>query len=476
MLLLLREVPGSEALECIATLAAGYDGVDRFYLEALGIACRGREGEVFRLLEKSWGEKWSSRAGRIIWELHPAEAGPYLEKLLLSAGTAEADRREILLTLAEIEGESGALALARVLSSGAPAPLRVEAAGLIADRLAGRWKFLRGREELRKGAETLQGPELLLSGLRLISAGRIRELEGRLETSASDEKAEAGIRTAAIQGLAEVDDPKQVPRLLAISRSAPPPLAAEAVSALARMNGSGAVEALREILLETDSTDLRTHAVKSLGGTKSGALLLLRMAGENELPEAARSLAATVVNSSVYEDVRLLAGKVLPRPRTEGGRDLPPVPELLKLGGDAGRGKKVFFEEKKGNCSRCHRLEKRGGDVGPDLSAIGVKLGREALLEAILSPSASVSHEFRVWILKTRSAGFASGIIAGETEEGVTLRDANDRKTSFKVSDILERKPSDTSLMPEGLVGSMTPADLMDLVEFLSKQRADAAK
>ena len=45
-----------------------------------------------------------------------------------------------------------------------------------------------------------------------------------------------------------------------------------------------------------------------------------------------------------------------------------------------------------------------------------------------------------------------------------------------KVSDVLERKPSDTSLMPEGLVGSMTPGDLMDLVEFLSKQKADAGK
>ncbi len=264
--------------------------------------------------------------------------------------------------------------------------------------------------------------------------------------------------------------------LLSIARSGGQPLGTEAVSGLARMSGSGPVEALREILLESESADVRSKVVKSLGGTKSGALLLLRMAGENELPDAARSLAATVVHSSVYEDVRLLAGKVLPCPRAEGGKDLPPVPELLKLEGDVARGRKVFFDEKRGNCSRCHRLREKGGEVGPDLSAIGVKLGREALLEAILSPSASISHEFRVWVLKTRSAGFASGIIAGETEEKVTLRDANDRKTSFKAADVLERKPSDVSLMPEGLVGSMTPADLMDLVEFLSKQKADAAK
>ena len=42
---------------------------------------------------------------------------------------------------------------------------------------------------------------------------------------------------------------------------------------------------------------------------------------------------------------------------------------------------------------------------GPDLSGVGGKLGKDALLDAILNPSAGIAPEYYVWILDTRSQG-----------------------------------------------------------------------
>jgi putative heme-binding domain-containing protein len=252
------------------------------------------------------------------------------------------------------------------------------------------------------------------------------------------------------------------------------PVAEEAIAALGAMSNGPAQDALRAFLSFTETPALRSAAIKALGATKSGATLLLVMAQEGTLPESTEALATTVVHSSAYEDVRLLANKVLPRPKEKGGKDVPPVAELLAAKGDAGRGRQAFFSEEKGNCGRCHRAGKRGSDVGPDLSAIGVKFGREGLFESILSPSAAISHEYKVWIVRTRSVGLVTGYIAEETPEGLTLRDANGKVLKFEKDDVLGRTPSEVSLMPEGLVGAMTALDLVDIVEFLAGQKPAA--
>jgi putative heme-binding domain-containing protein len=180
------------------------------------------------------------------------------------------------------------------------------------------------------------------------------------------------------------------------------------------------------------------------------------MAKEGDLPDSAKSLATTVVHSSAYEDVRLLAEKILPRPTTGAGKALPPLADLVARKGEPSRGRAVFQDEGKGNCARCHRIRGKGSDVGPDLSAIGTKLGRQGLFEAILSPSAAIAHEYRPWILETRSAGFVTGYIVDETPEKVSIRDANGKSFGFAKDDVLGRTGSDISLMPEGLTGTMT--------------------
>jgi len=158
--------------------------------------------------------------------------------------------------------------------------------------------------------------------------------------------------------------------------------------------------------------------------------------------------------------------------RSAGGeklnaKQLPPAAELLALKGDAARGREVYFRSK-ADCARCHKLKGEGGDIGPDMSVIGTKMGKEGLLTSILRPNDAIQNEFAQWIVKTSSKGLVSGILVEETPERLSLKDGEGRRIDIPVSDIEARKKSEVSPMPEALVNELTRQDLADLLEFLS--------
>ena len=106
--------------------------------------------------------------------------------------------------------------------------------------------------------------------------------------------------------------------------------------------------------------------------------------------------------SSPDEAIRTAAGKAPVAARGAGGEPLPPVAELVKRSGDAGRGKELFFGI--GTCVKCHKVKGEGKEVGPDLSEIGTKLSKEALYVSILDPSAGVSFNYETWLVRTTTA------------------------------------------------------------------------
>jgi len=106
--------------------------------------------------------------------------------------------------------------------------------------------------------------------------------------------------------------------------------------------------------------------------------------------------------------------------------------------------------------------------TGPDLSAIGGKLGKDALLDAILNPSAGIAPEYYVWILDTRSQGQVIGILAEDTPQRVVVRNENGDEIRLKPADIKARRRSQLSMMPEDLVHQMTERQLVDLLAYLT--------
>lgn len=157
--------------------------------------------------------------------------------------------------------------------------------------------------------------------------------------------------------------------------------------------------------------------------------------------------------------------------KSKDGTLLPPMGKLAKLHGDVSDGEAVFKNTSAANCVRCHQIGSYGNMVGPPLTAIGAKLSKPQLYEAILYPSAAIEMGYETWSVKTKEGDVLSGIKVEDTPSHVTLKDADAKLHDIPTSKIEKMVKQPISLMPEGLNEAMTQQDLVNLVEFLSKQK-----
>lgn len=116
----------------------------------------------------------------------------------------------------------------------------------------------------------------------------------------------------------------------------------------------------------------------------------------------------------------------------------------------------------------CHRVQGNGQWIGPDLSTIGVKYGKEELIRSILSPSAAIGYSFRSVVVGLNDGRIVTGLPVEETADKLVLKTAEGQRVSIPVRSIEERRTSDVSLMPEGLAQAMTDDELVDLLAYLT--------
>lgn len=144
----------------------------------------------------------------------------------------------------------------------------------------------------------------------------------------------------------------------------------------------------------------------------------------------------------------------------------------LTHAGDAMRGRALFFDETRTKCVVCHKLDGRGGDAGPELSAIGGKFDRPHLIESLLEPSRQIVEGFRATVVALRSGRVLTGIVKERSDSRLTLVDVDGQKQVINLADIDEQHDSAVSLMPVGLQKSLTTGQFADLIAFLESCRA----
>ncbi len=96
----LRDVPFEQCKEALKALVRGYDGRDRYYLTALGIAADKKEEQLFEMLKPSLPADpaaWDQKTANLIWELHPASAIELLQRRA-ETQTLTADARKQAIT------------------------------------------------------------------------------------------------------------------------------------------------------------------------------------------------------------------------------------------------------------------------------------------------------------------------------------------------------------------------------------------
>ncbi|MEM1069330.1 MAG: L-sorbosone dehydrogenase, partial [Planctomycetota bacterium] len=133
--------------------------------------------------------------------------------------------------------------------------------------------------------------------------------------------------------------------------------------------------------------------------------------------------------------------------------------------GDAQRGQAIYRREKL-QCIQCHAIGVGGGLVGPNLISIGGSSQADYILESLLNPSAKLKEGYTTLSVLTVDGDVANGIAMSRTEQIVRLRLATGKEMELSVDDIEQEKPG-KSLMPDGLLDSLTKAELVDLTTFL---------
>jgi putative heme-binding domain-containing protein len=138
--------------------------------------------------------------------------------------------------------------------------------------------------------------------------------------------------------------------------------------------------------------------------------------------------------------------------------------ESLSLKGDVSRGQTVYRRE----CLNCHKLRGEGHEVGPSLETVQHRSPQEILIH-VLDPNREVSPNFLEYVIRLADGRVLTGLIAGETDAGLTLRRAQNQEDNILRSEIEEIASSGKSLMPEGLEQKITPQDMADLIAYLKK-------
>ena len=110
------------------------------------------------------------------------------------------------------------------------------------------------------------------------------------------------------------------------------------------------------------------------------------------------------------------------------------------------------------------------GAVGPDLSAAGGKFSAYDLLEAIIDPGKEISDQYGATNFKMKDGSVISGRIMNLSEDRYQVNTDMmnpSSNTLVDVNDLVSIEPSRISMMPAGLINTMSKDDVFDLLAYL---------
>ncbi|HEY2251442.1 MAG TPA: HEAT repeat domain-containing protein, partial [Planctomycetaceae bacterium] len=147
------------------------------------------------------------------------------------------------------------------------------------------------------------------------------------------------------------------------------------------------------------------------------------------------------------------------------------VQAALSRTGDPERGRKLFFDVAKSQCSKCHRIGDLGERIGPELTGIGDRFSRIHIVESILEPSRTVTPGYQTIAVALRSGRVLAGVKIAETDRSLTIGDNQGQKHELAKTEIEEQTAQSQSTMPDGLMKQITPGEFVDLIAFLTSRK-----
>lgn len=224
------------------------------------------------------------------------------------------------------------------------------------------------------------------------------------------------------------------------------------------------------------SPDLRRAAIETLATRKRYASSLVAalkagsLAKEFIPPHVARSLNGILGKefTDVYGEIKELAQdreKLLAKYKKLLNRE-------ALAAGNAGRGRAVYEK----TCAACHLLYGAGGKIGPDLTGSN-RANLDYLLLNSVDPSYDVPEGYRMVIILTVDDRVINGVIAEEDDSRIILKTVEQPELIVSKQDIVSRRVSPKSMMPEGQFETLKSQEIIDLVKYLqTKEQVEVVK
>ena len=331
---------------------------------------------------------------------------------------------------------------------------------------------------LVKDASTKSGAGIAKPAMRLAGLWKLEAAVEALSAVARSTAVDESLRAEALDSLATIGGKTASASIEAMRGRAKKgprrwPARLPAIAALTRLNLKAAAARAGEVFAKP--ADPGSNLVPLVGAfldRQDGSETLAKALEGRAVPADSAKLGLRAVYALGRSDAALVA--VLSRAAGVSELSKPLSPSELSAlvaevaaKGDPARGEGVFRRADL-NCMSCHAVSKAGGDVGPDLSAVGQISPPDYIINSILVPDQSIKEQYHTLLVLTQEGQIFQGIVTDKDEQRVVLKDATGAIRTVPTASIEDQKVGG-SLMPKGLANLMTRGEFLDLVRFLSE-------
>jgi putative membrane-bound dehydrogenase-like protein len=174
------------------------------------------------------------------------------------------------------------------------------------------------------------------------------------------------------------------------------------------------------------------------------------------------NLEAAMKRSGLYDpDTITIDEMVVPKPPVTAELS---IEEIVKLPGDAGRGKNLVT-----TCLMCHATGGAGAEVGPALDGWGRGKSAEVIARAIVQPNAEIAQGYDAMELRTTDGLRIQGLLIKQGDP-LMMRSHGGVTQLIPAKRVGSRTRMTESLMPSAAQLGLTARDVADLIAFLRVQ------
>ena len=457
----LRHLKHSSKPELWADLAEQYAGDDRWYLEALGIAATDDWDACIDAWLKRVGDKWKTPAGLdIVWRSRAKQTPELLGQILSAAANDESAQRYLRAFdfLAGSPSKESALTQLAFGPSSDTTSTYVIAEAINRVQSIDFQQNPEYRTALNRVLSRAEGTQGFVSLVERFSLeDRYKDLIALAEAKPGEQ---VGIEAARVLLT------KQQRPLIRRALSGDPAKATALATAMANSaDASGARFLYPYITDDSQPVGVRREAIRAASVVRDTGMKLIETAQAGEIDDTLKPAAAAAMHAAPFGDVRAAAKKLFPLPAGKNDAPLPSIRELSNMKGNAKNGRLLFHST--ATCAKCHVVNGIGREIGPNLSEIGNKLSRDAMFQSIIYPSAGISHNYESYSVVTVQGTVANGLLVGQTDGAVTIKNAEGISRTIARDDIDEMVKQDVSLMPADLQKILSAQDLVDIVLYM---------